>query len=172
MNFLLRSGMFAAIALLLGGCAGYHLGPVQPKLMKGIKTIAVPSFRNETLIPRMEVLAADSVIKQIQQDGTYKIASSANADAVIEGVVLEVRRHGARSVISDVLTQREYLLTVVLRYTVTKRSTGEEIDIGRAIGSTSFFVSGSDVNQDERQAIPLALADAAVHLVSHISEGW
>jgi hypothetical protein len=44
-------------------------------------------------------------------------------------------------------------------------------------GKTSFFVSGSnalaaDVNQDERQALPLAIEDAATRLVSQISEGW
>jgi len=38
-------------------------------------------------------------------------------------------------------------------------------------------VSGSsaiqaDVNNDERQAIPLAAEDLAVRLVSQISEGW
>ena len=38
-------------------------------------------------------------------------------------------------------------------------------------GSTSFFV-GDDITTDERQAIPLAAEEVAVHLVSQISEGW
>ena len=44
--------------------------------MIGIKTIAVPTIRNETLIPRAEVLVSDTIIRQIQEDGTYQIASS------------------------------------------------------------------------------------------------
>ena len=38
-------------------------------------------------------------------------------------------------------------------------------------GTTSFFVS-NDVEQDERQAIPLAAEQAAIRLVSQISEGF
>ncbi len=162
----------AALSLSLSGCAGYRLGSVQPKVMAGIHTIAVPTFRNDTLLPRLEVLAADSVIKQIQQDGTYKITDSASADAVLQGDITEVRRHSARSVRGDVLASKEYTLTVTFSYTVIKRSTQEKLDKGTINGNTSFFVSGNDVNQDERQAIPLALEDAAVRLTSRISEGW
>ena len=68
--------MAALIPLLFSGCAGYHLGAIQPHFMEGIHTIAVPTFRNDTLIPRIEVLVADTVIRQIQEDGTYKVASS------------------------------------------------------------------------------------------------
>jgi hypothetical protein len=38
-------------------------------------------------------------------------------------------------------------------------------------GTTSFFV-GTDVTTDERQALPLAAEELAVHLVSQLSEGW
>ncbi len=162
----------AATALLLNGCAGYHIGPVTPKIMQGVRTVAVPTFENRTLLPRLEVLAANSVIKQIQQDGTYTVTGESTADAVIEGEVTEVRRRGSRSVRGDVLASREYTLVVKLEYVVTSRVTGARLDRGTVTGETSFFVSGNDVNQDERQAIPLAMEDASVRLVSRLSEGW
>ena len=170
-RFAVGAVMLAALPLL-SGCAGYHIGPIPPKFMAGVHTIAVPTFHNQTLIPRLEVLAADSVIKQFQQDGTFKIASKADADVVIEGNVVSVQRFGARSVRSDLLTQQEYNLYVTLGYAAIKRSTGEQIELNTVVGTTSFFVSGNDVNQDERQAIPLALSDAAVRVVSHLTEGW
>jgi hypothetical protein len=172
MKFPLRPALLALVALLFAGCAGYHIGPIRPKWMDGVQTVAVPTFENETLMPRLEVLAADSLIAQLQQDGTFQVATSDTADAVVQGSVIDIRRHGARSTRSDVLKQREYTLTVTLRYTVTRRSTGELLAKGKSSGVTSFFVSGNDLNQDERQAIPLALSDAALHLVSHLSEGW
>ncbi len=161
-----------AAAALLSGCAGYQIGPVIPKAMEGVRTVAVPTFENSTLIPRLEVLAASTVIKQIQQDGTFKVTGSTQADAIVEGKIVEVRRRSARAVRSDVFASREYTLYVVVEYEVTKSATGEKLDSGTVRGSTSFFVSGNDVNQDERQAIPLALEDAAVRLVSRLSEGW
>ncbi len=161
----------ALAALLFAGCAGYHIGPVQPKFMEGVKTIAVPTFKNNTLEPRIEVLVAGTVIRQIQQDGTYQVTSSGNADAVLEGTIIELRRRSARSVRGNVIATREFTLTLELEYKVTRRSDKKQLATGRIQGATSFFVSG-DLQQDERQAIPLAVEDASVRLVSRISEGW
>lgn len=164
------------VAVLLGGCAGYHVGPIKPKTMREVKTIAVPTFKNDTLEPRVEVLLANAVIKQIQQDGTYKVVAERDADAILEGNLEEILRRPSRSVRGNVLQTREFTLVLRLRYRVTDRS-GRVLEQRAVNGQTSFFVSGTDslagdVNQDERQAFPLAAEDAAVHLVSQISEGW
>ncbi|MDQ3622355.1 MAG: LPS assembly lipoprotein LptE [Verrucomicrobiota bacterium] len=167
-----------ALALFFSGCAGYSVGPIKPKLMREVDTIAVSSFQNETLEPRMEVLLANAVIKQLQQDGTYRIANEASADALLEGTLQEIDRRPARSVRGNVLQTREFDLVVRVRYRVVDRVTGKELDARTVTGSSSFFVSGStdtlsaDVNQDERQALPLAAEDLAERLVSQVSEGW
>jgi len=163
---------FAAVLFLYTGCAGYHLGSAVPKRMEGVKTIAVPTFRNDTLVPRLEVLAASTVVKQFQQDGTFAVRSSDDADVILEGTITRIRRSGARSVRSDIEQQQEYNLTLTVHYTVTRRTTGQQIDDASVTGDTSFFVSGNDVNQDERQAIPLALEQAAVRIVSRVTTGW
>lgn len=171
---------FAAVVLTLcgfAGCAGYTVGPVKPKRLREVQTIAVPSFRNETLEPRIEALLASAVIKQIQQDGTYRIASESEADAILDCTIEEIQRRPARSVRGNVLQTREYTLNLRGRYRVLDRATGAELDGRTFDGRTSFFVTGTnniaaDVNQDERQAIPLAAEDMAVRLVAQISEGW
>ncbi|MGB8169266.1 MAG: LptE family protein [Chthoniobacteraceae bacterium] len=168
--------LFPLAALLFSGCAGYQVGPIKPKSMREVKTIAVPSFKNDTLEPRVEVLLANSIIKQIQQDGTYKVVREGDADATLEGSLDEIIRRPARSVRGNVLQTREYTLLLRVRYRVMDRS-GRVLEQRTVTGQTSFFVSGTDtlaadVNQDERQALPLAAEDAAVHLVSQISEGW
>jgi hypothetical protein len=165
------------LGLLLTGCAGYKIGPIQPKFMEGIRTIAVPTFHNETLEPRVEVLLATGLIKQIQQDGTYQVASEKDADAIVQGTLMAIRRRPARSVRSNTLQTKEYTLELKCQFTVTNRATGAILDQETINGYTSFFVTGSDngtadVNQDERQAIPLAAEDLAVQYVSHLSEGW
>jgi hypothetical protein len=161
-----------SIALFLNGCAGYHLGSARPKFMDGIKTVAVPSFENTTLIPRLEVLGANTLIRQIQQDGTLTVEGSSTADAIVECSITRIHRSSARTALSDVLSTREYGLTINVDYTVTKRTTGERLSSGEVSGQTSFFVTGNDVNQDEQQAIPLALEQAATRLTSRLTEGW
>jgi hypothetical protein len=160
------------LCLLFAGCAGYHVGPVKPTFMLGINTIAVPTFRNLTLIPRIEVMASDTLIRQIQEDGTYKVASSVNdADAVLEGEITQVLRRPSRTVLGDVLATEEFEMTITIHYRVIRRATGELVDDRSTNGTTSFFVSG-DVNQDEKQAFPLAAQSAATHIISDIGEGW
>jgi hypothetical protein len=164
--------MAALIGMLLTGCAGYRLGPIQPHFMEGIHTIAVPTFRNETLIPRIEVMVADTVIRQIQEDGTFKVASSPEtADAVLEGEIMQVLRRPSRTVLGDVQATQEFDMTMVIHYKIIRKATGVTVDDKNTTGSTSFFVSG-DVNQDEIQAIPLAAQSAAIHMVSEFGEGW
>lgn len=165
------------VALAFTGCAGYKLGPVQPKFMEGIHKIAIPTFRNDTLEPRVEVPLATACIKQFQHDGTYEIVDEKNADAILEGTLDSIQRHPARSVRGNILLTKEYTLNVRCRFKLTKKDTGIVIDERTVTGTTSFYATGSDsvsqdVNQDERQAVPLAAEDMAVQLVSMYSEGW
>lgn len=173
----MRLARLLPLALFIfSGCAGYHVGPIKPKTMREVNTIAVPAFKNDTIEPRVEVMLANSVIKQLQQDGTYKVVDEKDADATLVGNLEEVIRRPARSVRGNVLQTREYTLVLRIRYHVMDRS-GRILEQRAVTGQTSFFVSGTDtlaadVNNDERQAIPLAAEDAATRLVSQISEGW
>ena len=74
-----------APVLLLASCAGYHLGETKPPVMKGVKTIDVRMFANETFLPRANAVVTSAVAAAIVQDGTYRIASSEKADAILEG---------------------------------------------------------------------------------------
>jgi len=159
------------LASLLSGCAGYHLGPAKPAYLREIHSIAVPTFRNTTLIPRAEVLVTGTVIKQFQQDGTFRIASQGNADAILKGEIVVVGRSPARSVRGNVLATTEFNLTLRVRYTLVGRDGKTLAGPADAAGSTSFFVGG-DVSTDERQALPLASEELAKQLVSQLSEGW
>lgn len=162
----------ALLVFSLGGCAGYHIGPVQPYYLRAVHSIAVPTFKNNTLIPRISVLITDSVIKQFQQDGTYRIAGKEQADAILMGEIAQVTRTPARSVRGNVLATVEFNLIMQIRYSLVDRATGKDLAPAAVVyGTTSFFV-GDDITTDERQALPLAAEELAVHLVSQLSEGW
>jgi outer membrane lipopolysaccharide assembly protein LptE/RlpB len=145
--------------------------------MKGVRKLAVSTFKNQTTLPRVETLVANAVVKQLHQDGTYVVTNSQDADAILTGTVTEVERRPARSVRGNVLQTREFNLYLRVDYKVTDRLSGRVLDSREVSGTTSFFVTGSnnlaaDVNQDERQALPIAAEDMAIRLVSQIGEGW
>jgi hypothetical protein len=165
--------LFAAafVGFLFNGCAGYHIGPVKPAYLHAVQSIAVPTFKNSTLEPRIEVLVTGTVIKQFQQDGTYRIASDGNADAILKGEITRISRAPSRSVRGNVLATEEFSLTIRVRYRLVGRDGTMISPPAEVTGSSSFFV-GSDVATDERQALPLATEEVATHLVSQVSEGW
>lgn len=156
---------------LLSRCAGYRIGDVKPNYLRDIKSIAVLNFKNNTFHPRVETLVANSVVKQFQQDGTYKITTPDKADAVLDGVIVSVNRGPVRSVRGNVLATNEFNLGINVGYTLRGRDGKPLAGPGNITGGTSFFV-GFDVTTDERQALPVAAEDLAVRLVSQISEGW
>jgi lipopolysaccharide assembly LptE-like protein len=167
----LKALLTTLFCFALGGCLGYHVGPVKPYYLRDVHTIAVPTFKNRTLVPRIDVLVTDTVIKQLQQDGTYQITNGDKADATLTGEISRITRAPARSVRGNVLATTEFALWLVVKYSLTGRDGKPLVAPTDAIGTTSFFVS-SDVTSDERQALPLATEDLAGRLVTQISEGW
>lgn len=165
------SAVALGVTLLLTGCLGYHIGPAKPYYLRDIHAIAVPTFENKTLIPRVEVLLTDTVIKQFQQDGTFRITNEDRADATLKGEIIRVSRSPARSVRGNVLATAEFNLAVRVRYRLLGHDGQPIAPPAEVTGTTSFFV-GTDVTTDERQALPLATAELANRLVAQMSEGW
>lgn len=161
----------AAVAFCLSGCAGYRIGDVKPHYLADIHTIAIPTFRNQTFLPRIEVLLTNTVIKQLQQDGTFRIGSIGNADATLKASVQNITRAPTRFLRGNVLATTEFNLNVNVLWTLVDRSGRVIAGPALVTGTTNFFV-GSDVTTDERQALPLATEDLAVRLASQLSEGW
>ncbi|GAT34121.1 lipopolysaccharide-assembly [Terrimicrobium sacchariphilum] len=166
----MRTVSLLLVAILLSGC-GYKLGEIRPTPMRSVRTLAIPTFKNNTYEPRIEVLMADTVIKQFQQDGTYTIVSDDTADAILYGTVTKIERRSLRSVQNNVLATSEFGLTVTVSYQVVDRVTGAVLMKSVVQGDTSFF-SSNDLQTTERQAIPLAAQRLAVDLSAALSEGW
>jgi len=167
-----KNSITAALACLgLSGCLGYHIGPAKPYYLRDVHTIAIPTFTNKTLIPRVEVLVTDTVIKQFQRDGTFRIGNGDSADATLNGEIIRISRSPARSVRGNVLATSEFNLAMRVKYRLVG-SDGKPLGpSGEVVGTTSFFV-GTDVTTDERQALPLATEELANRLVTQLSEGW
>jgi outer membrane lipopolysaccharide assembly protein LptE/RlpB len=163
------------ILLALGGC-GYHLGEIKPTPMRRVTTIAVNTFTNKTLLPRVEAQTADAVVKQFQQDGTYRIESADRADAIVEGSIESVQRQPMRVFASNVLQTSEFELTLIVKYRVIDRITGAGLMEGRAVGVTPFFTETDRVNSDlvtnQNMNYPIAAQRMAEKLVSKVAEGW
>lgn len=164
----LLSGLL--ILVLLSGC-GYKLGEIRPTPMRSVRTLAVPTFKNKTYEPRVEVLLADTLIKAIQQDGTYTVTSDNSADAIVNCTLINIDRRSVRSVQNNVLASAEYEIVLRIAYQVSERTTGIVLMSGVVTGRANFFAA-IDLQTSEAQAIPTAAQNAAEQLTTTLSEGW
>jgi outer membrane lipopolysaccharide assembly protein LptE/RlpB len=165
-----RIALLVTLAITLAGC-GYHLGEIRPTPMRSVRTLAVPTFKNNTFESRIEVLFADTLVKKLQQDGTYRIVDTNQADAVFYCVIEKIDRGALRSVQNNVLATSEFRLTVQARYEVVDIGTGRVLMEGTVTGNTSFF-SGNDLQTLERQGLSNAASDLADNLTTRLTEGW
>lgn len=138
--------------------------------MEGVRTIAVPVFKNETLIPRSSVLITNRVISRFQTDGTYQIVDSSRADAIVRGTLRPLQRRQLRSEKTNTLRTIEQELRLVLDYSVETRG-GAVIATGTVEGVSSHFLD-ANFQRSQYQALDDAAARLSEDLVSRLSEGW
>jgi hypothetical protein len=152
-------------------CTGYQLQTGRPQALTHVKKISVPLFENKTLVPRGEALATNSVVDAITNDGTYRIASLREADAVLEGTMESITYSQVRSTRLDTLRSEEMENTVTLRWQLLDASTRKVLSTGKATGSSRFAI---DANQQtaRQNALPDALQRAATQVVGRLTDDF
>jgi len=161
--------LVAGLALGLCGCAGYRLGPANPGLTRG-KTVQVNFFGNRTLEPRLVEAVNHALRKSLQQDGTYKLNTRGDGDIIVNGAILRYERQGVSFQPNDILTVRDYQVTLMVKITATERATGKVVLDREVTGRTTVRV-GSDLPSAERQALPLLADDLARNATTLLTEG-
>ena len=154
----------------LAGCAGYRPGSDKPSKLANITKLAVPTFGNRTLVPQIEVMTTNAVIKRLQTQGTYQIVSRGDADAILVGEIADIQNQQYRAVASNTLRSAEILSRLRLVYYVTDKN-GTKLFDGQKIG-TSHQVLDPNFQLTERQILADCAEQLAKDLSSELTEGW
>ncbi len=155
----------------LTGCAGYQLGGQKPAHLTNVTKLAIPTFENQTLEPRLGSLVTNAIIKQIQNSGGYEIVSLADAEAVLDGKVINVDRSQFRSDRRNVLRTSQLLMTLRTEYIIKDAGSGSTIHRGRT-SADSYTILDSNVQNSEAQALEDAAQRLAANVAADITEGW
>jgi len=164
-------GFFLAgvAALLLAGCAGYHVGPVNGA-DAGEKSIEILPFNNQTLQPRLGDAVTQALRERMQTDGTYHLDTHGGGDVVVSGVITSYNRVGLSYLNSDVTTAQSYRINITAHVVVRERATGKEL-LNKNVTGYTLVTVGSDLASAERQASPLLAEDLARNITELITEG-
>lgn len=164
--------LIAALCFCLVSCAGYHIGPRKPPSLKEVDTISVSVFENDTLHPRVGAMATSAVASAITLDGTYKIVSAGEADAVLEGTVRRIQYNRIRSRRFDTLRPEELENTVILAWVLRDaKDPTKVLASGTSRGSSQLFVA-SNLQTARQAALPEATERAGEALVSTLANGY
>ena len=163
------------VLLLAGTGCGYHAAGHAVTLPDSVKTIAVPSFVNDTQTFKIEQTLTGAVVREMVTRTHYRIVNdtSDTADATLRGEVLS---SSATPLTYDSQTGRaaSVLVVVSMRVSLTDR-TGkvlyrnpaylfrEQYQVSREL--SSFF-------QEDSPALERLSRDFARTLVSNILEGF
>ncbi len=164
--------MSAALLLvclaLLGGCA-YRVGPTNGE-RAGVRSVQVTPFANKTIEPRLVEVVSLALREHLQQDGTYRLNTGRDGDIIVSGTIVGFERHSLSFRSRDVVTPRDYRLTITAQVTARERATGKVL-MDRKVSGYSDIRVGPDLASAERQALPLVAADLARNTTALLVDG-
>jgi outer membrane lipopolysaccharide assembly protein LptE/RlpB len=105
----------------LYGC-GYQMAGKSTHLPAGVTSLAIPTFRNQTLEPGIEVPLTQSFLREFMFDGRVKVLSPKEADTILEGIIKTFRIRSVSYNESGLVQEYQVFVTVDLTCT---RSSGE-----------------------------------------------
>ena len=170
--------LFSVLVLIFlifssAGC-GYSRQTVIPG---NLKTIYVETFKNKIPIdaiyayePGLEIKITNAVIRRLHRDGNLKVVSREEADAVLEGDLIEFSQGGLR--FTGLERIEEYRLFVVVALTLREVKTGKVLwEEQNFSGDESYFVTGSRAGS-LGDAADKAIDSLARNVVDRITEDW
>ncbi|MCE0484616.1 MAG: LPS assembly lipoprotein LptE [Methylacidiphilales bacterium] len=167
-----KAALAVLVVLALGGCAGYRVGDISGRNLQGVRSVYVPTVKNMSLEPDLQLSVTNALVRRFNNDGTLTVTQNLSADSELDVTITNVQHIPIRSSTSDVLVTAEYQVTIEATATFVNRKLGRKIfENTQVAGSTTFFTQ-SNIQEGERQALPLAAEDLANNTVKLVTEGW
>ena len=157
------------LALTLSGCAGYRLGPTNGQTA-GAKSVQLVPFANNTFEPRLTEAVTYAMRKTLQQDGTFRLDTHGQGDIIVTGVITSYNRSPLSFQPADVVTVRDYRLTMKVQITARERSS-DKVILDRTISGFTTLRVANDLSSEERQALPLLADNLARNATSMLADG-
>lgn len=158
-----------ALLLLQNGCTGYRLGSQLPK---DIRSVYVPTVRNNTEEPLLENEMTRAILSQIQRDGSLKIATKENADAILY-VTLDYYTINPLAYDGNNRSRpNEYRLILGARIEMVRNDNGKVLTRNSSLRGRNDFPLTGDLTSAKQNGLPGAAEDLARYIVAAITEAW
>jgi outer membrane lipopolysaccharide assembly protein LptE/RlpB len=154
MTLLLNKTSFLTITLICFllplGC-GYQMVGKETHVPPGLNSIAIPTFKNKTFEPGIEIQFTQAFLNEFILDRRVKVVNRAEADTILEGVVQSFTTYGVAYDKSGFVLQ--YQIGVVVDLSLKDR-TGKVLWEEKGLGESQWFRASSSgvTNEAAKQA--------------------
>ena len=156
----------AASAAILAGCGTSYCW--RPQVPAEMRTVTVPTFANETDVTELGAVASRQLLREIQREGTFRIAADGDAALEVQGVIKKIdngdasydRRNGAR--------YSAFMLSAVVEVSVIDKARRAVLIDGRRYTASSPVTASQDLMTARRDASGRVMDDLARQVVDDL----
>ena len=156
----------AACVAILAGCGTSYCW--RPQVPAEKRTVTVPTFVNETDVTELGAVAARQLLREIQREGTFRIATADDAALEVQGVVKRFnvsdmsydRRTGAR--------YSSFTLTAIVEVSVIDNARRAVLVDGRRYMASTTVTASQDLMTARRDASGRIMDDLARQVVDDL----
>lgn len=159
----------ALLLLLTAGCANYRLGSMLPA---DIKTVYVPTCKNQTAEPLIEQDVTRAILSQIQMDGSLRIASEDVADTILDITLTQFWLDPVAYESQSSSTANQYRMSIKASFVLRRRSDGSVVVDSPSITGWYDFEFVGDMTSSKNVALRPAAEDLGRRIVSQIVQYW
>ena len=136
-----------------------------------MRTVNVPTFRNETDLLELGAVATRQVLREFQREGTFKIASADDAAIEVQGVIKSASV--GRIYFKREMSMRAYEQRLVVSADVSfvDRRNGKVMVNNRKYTAETTYFSDTDMATARRDASGRAAEDLARQIVDDMTSG-
>jgi len=157
---------FLAAGAALCGCGTDYAW--RSSVPEDMRTVSVPTFRNESNMQEAGAVAARQLLREFQREGTFSVCGADDAALQVQGTIVSAggtmaafdRRHGLRL--------GGYELRVVAKVSVVDKRRGKVLVDNRTYGAAASFAASGDISTAERDASGRAMEDLARQIVDDV----
>ncbi|MCB9357299.1 MAG: hypothetical protein H6505_01900 [Calditrichaeota bacterium] len=156
------------MSLLLSGCYSFR-----GQVAGDIRTLAIPTFGNESAEFGLAETVTDELIRGFQRDGTLRVLPEDQADAVLVGILVEARDNpntARSSGTGNEIVVDEYRFSMTCRVELQLRETGEPKWV-QSFSVFAIYPYTGDLSNRE-QAVTEATGKLVEDLLNKIVGSW
>lgn len=160
-------GYLLLAGFILSGCGYYS---TSGRKTGEIQKLYVPFLENETAEPEIEIEITKKFIEGLEREGTLKVTPEEDADAILEGSVVEYAN--VPFTFSNELQAEQYRLLIGLRVSLLNRDENAYIWQDKVIKAQANYYLETTTEHTYEKALEDIYRDLVEAILSETVEEW